>query len=41
MTTTPAGHFRDIVGEFIKKENTEQDSEAYKARHSKNDPWAR
>lgn len=32
MTTTPAGHFRDIVGEFIKKEFTEQDSEAYKVR---------
>lgn len=30
MTTTPAGHFRDIVGEFIKHQTTEEDSEAYK-----------
>ena len=32
MTTTPAGHFRDIVGEFIRKEFSEKDSEAYKVR---------
>jgi hypothetical protein len=32
MTTTPAGHFRDTVGEFIRKEASERDSEAYKVR---------
>jgi len=30
MTTTPAGHFRDIVGDFIRKVVSEKDSEAHK-----------
>jgi len=30
MATTPAGHFRDIVGEFIKNQVNEDDSEAHK-----------
>jgi hypothetical protein len=31
MTTTPAGYFRDVVGEFIKKHEGEEDSEAHEA----------
>lgn len=32
MTSTPAGHFRDIVGQIIKSLHTESDSEAHKVR---------
>lgn len=34
MTTTPAGYFRDIVGEFIKKEFSEKHSEAYQVLYT-------